>query len=309
MNTTYCITGVSGYIGRLLARRLASDPKNRVIGIDLNEPENLEEIKFHRSDIRDPNIASVLKAENVDVLIHLAFYTLPEGNAVEAESINIDGTKNILKALKEADATRLILASSSAAYGSHPDNPVPMSESQPLRPNRFFYYSWHKATQEELTQQFVNSHPAVKAIILRPCILIGPHINNPTGDSLKQKLLVYISGEQTPIQVIYEDDAVEAFRLAATSNSEGIYNVATDNTVTYPELAKMMNKRLILLPFWLLSRLATVGKWLRVSPVSATTLKFIRNPIVVDPSKFNQQFNFTPKYDSKQAFVQFVKEI
>jgi len=77
MNTTYCITGVSGYIGRLLAKRLASDPQNRVIGIDVNEPENLEEIEFHRSDIRDPNIANVLKAENVDVLIH----NLPGGSA------------------------------------------------------------------------------------------------------------------------------------------------------------------------------------------------------------------------------------
>ena len=309
MNTTYCITGVSGYIGRLLARRLAADPKNRIVGLDLNEPEDLGEIEFHRSDIRDPAIGSILKAEKVDVVIHLAFYTLPEGNVVEAESINIDGTKNILRALREAGAKRLVLASSSAAYGSHPDNPVPMSESQPLRPNRFFYYSWHKATQEQLTQDFVSSHPGIKAVILRPCILIGPHINNPTGDSLKQKILVYLSGQQAPIQLIYEDDAVEAFRLAAISDSEGIYNIAPDKTVTYPELAKMMNKKLILLPFWLLSRLATLGKWLGVSPVSGTTLKFIRNPIVVDPSKFNRQFDFTPKYDTKQAFVQFVQQI
>lgn len=309
MYTTYCITGVSGYIGRLLAGRLSGDSANRVVGVDFKPPENLGEIRFYKSDIRDPGIAGVLRAENVDVLIHLAFYTLPEGDAFEAESVNVDGTKNILQAAGAADVRRLVLASSSAAYGSHPDNPVPMSESHLLRPNKFFYYSHHKATQEELTRQFITSHPEIKAVILRPCVLIGPHINNSTGDSLKQKVLVYMSRNQPPIQLIYEDDAVEAFYLAATSNAEGTYNIAGDNTVTYPELARMMDKRLILLPFWLLSRLATVGKWLRISPVGATTLKFIRNPIVVDPSRFNQRFNFKPEYDSKQAFMQFINEI
>lgn len=309
MNTTYCITGVSGYIGTLLARRLASDPKNRVVGIDLNEPEKLKEIGFYQSDIREPGIAGILKAEDVDIVIHLAFYTLPEGNAAEAESINIGGTKNMLQAVGETDVKRLVIASSAAAYGSHPDNPVPMKESHPLRPNKFFYYSYHKAVQEELTQEFSKNHPEVKVIILRPCILIGPHINNPTGDSLKQKVLIYPSGEQPPIQVIYEDDAVDAFYLAATSGTEGIFNVAADNTVVYPELAKIMNKKLILLPSWLLSPLATVGKWLGLSPVSSTTLKFIKNPIVIDPSKFNKEFNFQPKYDAKRAFMKFAQEI
>lgn len=309
MTTTYCITGVSGYIGGLLAARLAGEGGNRVIGIDLKAPANPAGISFYQEDIRAAGIAEILRAEKVDVFIHLAFYTAPEGDSREAESVNVGGTRNILRAVEEAGVRRFVLASSAAVYGSHSDNPVSIKEAEPLRANDFFYYSKHKAQQEELTREFLGRNPRTRVVILRPCVLIGPHINNPTGASLREKVLIFIRGAQPPIQLIYEDDAAEAFYLAATKDGEGVFNVAAEGTLTYPELARMMNKRIILLPFPLLAALATLGKWLGLSPVSATTLRFIRNSIVIDPAKFNRRFGFKPLYDSHQAFRRFVSTL
>ena len=307
MTTTYCITGISGYIGRLLAQKLARESETKVIGIDLSAPADLANIKFYEKDIRDPAIEDIFKSEKVAVTVHLAFYTQPEGDAALAESINVGGTQNILQAAGNCGVSRLVLASSAAVYGSHPDNPIPMTESHRLRPNKYFYYSDHKAAQEKMINEFKQLHPEIQTIVLRPCVLIGPHINNPTGDSLRQKVLVFIKGQQPPIQFIYEDDAAHAFYLAAKSDSEGVYNIAGDGTLTYPDIAKLMDKKIILLPFGVLSVLANVGKWLNVSPVSSTTLNFIRNPIIVDPSNFNRHFNFKPKYDTSQALIQFKK--
>jgi len=303
--TTYCITGVSGYVGRLLAAKLLEQPGARVVGVDQTPPAGLDGARFHRCDIRDPRLADILRDEAVDTLIHLAFYTAPEGDAALAESVNVGGTRNVLEAAGAAGVKRLVLASSTAAYGSHPDNPVPMREDAPLRPNRAFYYSWHKAEQERLAAEFQQGHPAVKVAVLRPCVLIGPHINNPTGASLRQKILVYIKGDATPIQMIHEDDAVEAFRLAATGEAVGIFNVAGGKTLTYPDIARTLGKKIVLLPFGLLAALATLGKWLRVSPVSATTLQFIRHPIVADGSKFAAAFGFVPQYSVHQALEDF----
>jgi len=307
MSKTYCITGISGYIGKLLAQKLARDPENKVIGIDLIQPEGLETIKTYQNDIRDPAILNIFKKEKVEVVVHLAFYTAPEGDAVLAQSVNVEGTRNILAAAAKAPVGRFVLASSAAAYGSHPDNPIPMAEAHPLRPNRYFYYSDHKALQEKLAQEFKHEHPEIQLLILRPCVLIGPHINNPTGDSLKQKVLIYIKDKEPPFQLIYEDDAAEAFYLAAVHDAEGIFNIAADGTLTYPELANLINKKIILLPFGLLKVLANIGKWLRLSPVGAKTINFISNPIIIDPAEFNRRFNFTPQYDTIQAMIQFSK--
>ena len=309
MSKTYCITGISGYIGKLLAQKLVRNPENRVIGVDLTQPDGLEAIKTYQSDIRDPAILDIFKNEHVDVVVHLAFYTLPEGDAALAKSVNINGTQNILDAAGKAPIKRLVLASSAAAYGSHADNPIPMVETHPLRPNPYFYYSDHKAHQEKLAQKFKQEHPEIQLLILRPCVLIGPHINNPTGDSLRQKVLVYIKDKEPPFQLIYEDDAAEAFYLAAANDTEGVFNVAAEGTLTYPELANIINKKIILLPFGVLKVLANIGKWLRLSPVGAKTLNFISNPLIIDPSEFNRRFNFTPKYDTKQAIIQFSKTV
>lgn len=303
--TTFCITGVSGYVGRLLATQLSREAGARVVGIDKVPPKNLHGIVFRQCDIRDPALADILRDEAVDTLIHLAFYTLPEGDAALAKSINVGGTRNVLDAAGKAGIKRLVLASSAAAYGSHADNPVPMREEWPLRPNSSFYYSWHKAEQERLVAEFLRTHGDVATVILRPCVVMGPHIANPTGDSLKQKILVYIKGDATPIQMIHEDDAVEAFRLAATGDGIGIYNVAGEGTLTYPEIARALGKKIVLLPFGLLVALANIGKRLKLSPVSATTLQFIRYPIVVDGAKFRTAFGFNPKFDPLQALATF----
>lgn len=302
---TYGITGVSGYLGRLLARRLARDPEARVVGIDLRPPVDTAAIAFHRCDIRDRRLAQILADEQVETLIHLAFYTLPEGDAAIAESINVGGTGNVLRAAGMAGIRRLVLASSAAAYGSHRDNPVPLREEEPLRPNADFYYSRHKAEQERMAAEFQRDHPDIAVVILRPCALIGPHIDNPTGASLRQKVLIYVKGNTTPIQFIHEQDAAEAFYLAARGGEAGAFNVAAAGTLTYAEIAGLLNRKLVTLPYGVLAALATISRWLRVSPVSARTLGFIRHPIVVDAAKFGRSFGFKPRYTSREALMRF----
>ncbi len=130
-------------------------------------------------------------------------------------------------------------------------------------------------------------------------------MNNPTGDALGGRLLVYIRGNTAPIQFLHEDDAVEAFRLAAAGEAQGVFNVAADGTLTYPEIARILGKPLLLLPFRLLAALAGLGKRLGVSPVGAVTLRFIRHPIVVDSGRFRDAFGFTPRYDTRRALTAF----
>lgn len=305
---TFCVTGVCGYIGSLLAEKLAQLPDIRVVGIDIKPSCNLKRIHYRQIDIRGKKLSSTFKKEKVDTLIHLAFYTAPEGNEEEARSINVAGTANVLAAAKAAQVKRFVLASSAAAYGSHSNNPVSFKESDPLNPNDYFYYSAHKARQEELVGRFVAENPDIQTVILRPCVVIGPHINNDTGKTMRQKVLINMK-VAVPIQLIYEDDVAEAFFLAATGSQTGIYNVGTDGTLTITEIGRIMKKRVVLLPFKALYWLASVGKLLRISPVSGKTVEFISNPIVVDPNKFRQVFGFKPQYDTAGALRLFASSL
>ncbi len=303
--TAFAITGVAGYLGRLLAARLAAEPGHRVIGIDIAPPPDLPGLVYRRCDVRNPAIADVLAAENVDVLVHLAFLTDPEGDPGRARAVNIVGTQNLFTAAADAGVRRIVLASSAAAYGSHADNPLPLTEDAPLRPNADFPYSWHKAVQERLLARLAADHPGIETVILRPCAILGPHITNPTGAALRQPFLVTFSGPPLPIQFLSEADAVEAFRLAAAGAATGVFNVAPPDTLDYPGIARCLGKPLLRLPFPLLAGLAETAKRLGLSPVGRRTLAFIRHPIVIDGTRFRHRFGFRLRHNSRGALMDF----
>lgn len=306
---TYCITGITGYIGFLLAERILSQDEAKVIGVDIEPPEQLMEdyskdkFEYYQTDIRDREaVNTVMKKEQPHTLVHLAFYTAPEGDVNYAYSVNIDGTKNMLNAAADSGTRRILLLSSSAAYGSHPDNPVPLTEEHPLKGNENYYYSYHKQLQEEVFRTFLQSHPDIQYVIIRPCVLLGPHINNQTGDLMRSKILVNAKENRyVPVQFIYEDDAVEAIYHAVNSTVSGVYNIASEKTLTMPEIAELLNKPLIQLPLWILAPLAGIAKTLGFTPVGSRSLKFTTNPIVVDAGKYAETFGFKPRHDSEQT--------
>jgi len=137
------ITGVSGQIARALLPLLENDAEvDRVIGIDLIPPQQWETNKliFHSCDIRDPKIEQFFG--KVDVVVHLAFMIFfSYGNEAEADNVNINGSINVFETAALAGVRKLIVLSSIAAYGIHPDNDQPLTEKSPIRGNEDFYYA------------------------------------------------------------------------------------------------------------------------------------------------------------------------
>src|SRR3954447_17857555 len=105
--------------------------------------------------------------------VHPAFLIV--GGAEETtRAINIEGTLNAFRAAAEAGAKRFVYASSVAAYGFHPDNPVGMTEEWHVRPADRLFYAQEKAELEYLLQEEAAKHPEVGLYLLRPPIVVGP---------------------------------------------------------------------------------------------------------------------------------------
>jgi len=69
------------------------------------------------------------------VVVHLAFLVTGAASSEAIRSVNLDGTLNAFRAAAAAGVRRFVYASSVAAYGFHPDNPVGMTEEWPVRPS------------------------------------------------------------------------------------------------------------------------------------------------------------------------------
>lgn len=104
-NKTIFITGMAGSIGSELARQLV--PKNRVYGIDIDETrlfDLVEELRLEGYDIRgkvvDVRQKNLAVSLAIDIIFHCAArkHVSPmEETPMEAVSVNIEGTYNMLQ--------------------------------------------------------------------------------------------------------------------------------------------------------------------------------------------------------------------
>lgn len=136
MPTSVLVTGVAGFVGSNLAKRLL-DKGYAVIGLDnfsAGTPENVDHrVAFHQADIRSTDIYPLFSG--ADAVFHLAAKTcLPDcvQNPLEAASVNVLGTLNVLEAARRANVRKFVYADTSAEYEGINEFPTPENEVRPV---------------------------------------------------------------------------------------------------------------------------------------------------------------------------------
>ena len=279
------VTGVAGYLGGRLLALLDADPGvERVVGIDVAEPnEGSTKLEFHQMDVQDARLVKVLPG--VDVLVHLAFQVDPIRDEERMRRVNVEGTRNVLEAAGATGVTKLVYTSSATAYGAHPDNDFPLTESSPLRANRDFSSAWHKLETERLLEAFGEDHPEVVVTVLRPAIAFGPGVQNFVSRMLEAPRVTTVKGYEPPMQFVHEADVASALHLAVRNVLPGAYNVAPDGWLTADEILALSRKKRVELPeavaFSLGERLWRMG----LTEAPPGELHYLMHPWVVDNAK------------------------
>ncbi len=299
------ITGVSGYLGQLVLKRLEQNQSiQKMIGIDVKEPPGAKKLTFVKQDIRDKQIRAALKG--CDALIHLAFVVMPiRKSDAEIDSINVDGSKNVFQAAAEAGVQKIIYTSSVAAYGAWPDNPVPITEDWPRRPQPDFYYAKTKAMVENWLDEFEPHHPDVDIVRLRPHIFVGPTVYNLANEWFSKKIMAAIKGAKQYLQLVWDQDVVDAVCLSLKKNVRGAFNIAPDDWLDLQEVAKILNRPVITIPFGLAYVIAKMAWTLHVSEFfHPVWLKGARHPIVADNSKAKKELGWIPTKTTRELVAQ-----
>jgi len=131
------VTGGAGFIGSNLVDALIARGDEVVIidNLSTGKKEYLNpKAKFYEMDIRNLEAIKPLFA-GVDHVFHLAAFPRVQPSIedpVNANSINLDGTLNVLVAARDAQAKKVIYSASSSAYGDQAK--MPLSEDMPAHP-------------------------------------------------------------------------------------------------------------------------------------------------------------------------------
>jgi UDP-glucose 4-epimerase len=307
------VTGASGYIGSLLIEKLQQNPFiEKIIAVDVKKNiKDNEKVEFFYKDIRDPEICTLIRIYQINVVIHLAsIVNPPKGMSKEEQfSIDVKGTENILECAGKNMVQKFIITSSGAAYGYYPDNPIPIKESHPIRGNQEFAYSYHKRLIEKKLEQYRKKYPLMKQYVFRVSTILGKNTSNQITKLFENKFIIGIKGSDSPFSFVWDQDVISCLEQAIFSSSEkaGIYNLAGDGYLTIQEIATKLKKRVIYFPEKLLKILLKILYKFNLSPYSSEQVLFLKYRPVLDNTKLKQVFGYIPQKTSEETFDFFVQ--
>jgi UDP-glucose 4-epimerase len=302
----YVITGGSGYIGSrlvdLLERR---DDTEKIVICDVAAPKGYRpHTEYERLDVRDRQaVRSVLERVRPDVLVHLAFILNPSHDEEFAYNVDVNGTHNVLEAADKVGTRQVLVTTSGVAYGAFPDNPVPLTENDPVRGVAGFTYARDKTESDRLCQLWAATHPERVMTIVRPCIVFGPNVDNYLVRLwTKQPFAVDVGTIDRQIQFVHEDDVVEGITGLLLGRHAGAFNVAGDGLMTNGECAELIGTPVRKMPLRVYRGLARVMWKLRQSEVPPGGIEFALHSWLLSNEKLKRTTGWSPKYTSRETF-------
>src|SRR5256885_3971806 len=225
---TAFVTGGSGFIGGKLISRLIKDGHTvRALARSDSAAAKVSDLGATpaRGDLADP-AALRTACDGAELAFHSAAWTGPGGTWADFAGANVDGTRNVVNACRDAGVRRLVHVGTEAALMAGQPL-VNVDETAPLRPDSRAPYPATKARAERI----VVEAEGLETVVVRPRFVWG------AGDSTILPVLVsmvrsgkfaWIGGGGHLTATTHIDNTVEGLILAAERGKPGEAYFVTD---------------------------------------------------------------------------------
>ena len=306
------ITGVSGYWGSELARRLEHLPAVEYIaGLDSRPPAGgLSRTEFIRADIRNPLVSKLLPQTEVDTVVHCDVLLAPEpGKGPEQlHDINVIGSLQLLAACEQAETVNTIIVRGSAAiYGAEPNGPEFFTEDMarhfPLR-TRF------QRDIGELESYFENHsrrHPDATVMMLRYQPSLSAGLQSPLTRLLRQPFVPVPMGFDPLLQFVHGDDAVGALEASVMRPVPGAVNVAGPGSISLSRLLRLAGRVALPIPGALFGVALGAGSRLGLPRLPPEAVPWLRNGVTLDVTRLIEEVGYSPR-TTIETVERFIRE-
>lgn len=251
-NKRALVTGGCGFIGSHIVEKLLTLGAQVTILDDLSTGSRTniaavaDRVTLIEGTITDK--APCIRAlQDIDVVFHLAAYTSVPGSVAAPELchvINIDGTFNLLEAMRITGCKRIVFSSSSAVYGATEE---PCSEETPCKP--ISPYGFSKYMGELMLRQYALNY-GIDAVSLRYFNVYGerqnPHAQYAAvvakfKDAMNkdEPITIFGNGLQTRDYIPVEQVAYANVLLGSLVDEQlrgQVFNIATGRSINLLEL-------------------------------------------------------------------------
>lgn len=298
------VTGAAGELGSRVCAMVAADPTvSRVVALDSRPQRRLPDpIEVHQVELASTDLKPLF--EGATAVLHLAE---PEGPAVGSDISSPTGegaiARRVLDAAASVGAAHVVLLSSAVAYGAWANNPVPLTEDAPLRPNPGVAVASEKADAELAAAEWRDEHPGTTVTILRPTITVSAGANGWLARALGRSTAIPVTDDEPPAQFLDVADLASAVDLARRQRLDGPHNVAPDGWIsgdTVRALAGGVPR--LRLPERLAVRIAGLRWRWGVSPTPPELLPYTVHPWVIANDRLRAA-GWEPTASNEEAYV------
>jgi len=238
---TVLVTGATGFVGAAVARRLLDGGFSvRVMTRANSDTRNIDGLPVERvtGDLTDPGSLKAAVAGCRQVMHVAADYRIWVPDPVPIYAVNVDGTRNLLRAAAAAGVERIVYTSSVATLGLTKDG-TPADERTKVKIDDMIgHYKRSKFYAEEAVRGLVRDE-AVPAVIVNPSAPVGPRDIKPTPtgrmivDAAAGRMPAYVD---TGLNVVHVDDVAAGHLLALEKGVVGERYILGGENLTLREI-------------------------------------------------------------------------
>jgi UDP-glucose 4-epimerase len=249
------LTGGGGFIGTAVATALSARG-DEVTAFDLSESPALKalttrarNVTFAQGELTEwPQLAEAMKLSRPDAVIHCAAVVgiiNSLASPLYTMRVNVEGSLNVLSAMRLFDVPVLINLSSEEVYGAF--GPEPINETHPCFPVQ--PYGISKFAVEQLARDFARAN-GLSAIHIRTCWVYGPGLPRPRipktliEAGLEGRKLHIAKGAEYCVDQVYIDDLVQGILKALDNRTHrhDVYHITTGEAHSLAEMVAMIRE-------------------------------------------------------------------
>ena len=314
MGSVVLVTGVSRYLGGLLARRLSADPTvDRVVGVDVIPPaQDVGDVEFVRADIRNPMIGRVIESSGVDTVVHMNVIATPTfvGGRTPQKEINVIGTMQLLAACqKSSTVRRLVVKSSAAVYGSTPRDPAMFTEDMSAKRTPSGGFGKDSIEVEGYVRGYARRRPDTEILTLRFANIIGPRIRTSITDYFNLPVIPAPLGFDARHAVRARGRRHRRARAATTGDATGVVNIAGDGVVTVLQAASIAGRPVVRCRCSAAGFVGGLARRMGLADFSPDQMSFLAFGRGLDTTRMRSVLGFEPQFTSRGAFEDFARTV
>ena len=285
---TILITGMAGGLANVIATALKD--MYRIIGVD-SRPYRKRwpyDGKFIQVNYTKRVFSDIFRRYKPDKVLHLGRIADPHEKLYRRYNFNVMGTANILNLCDKYEVKTVVIFSTFHVYGAHQYNPANIEEEHPLRAGQIFPQIIDAVELDYLSTSYLWKNPSTRTVILRPCNIVGPNINNTMTRFLRRKFIPHLMGFDPMQQFIHEVDIAQAIKLVFQNKQvSGVFNLTGGGAVPIQKVIQMCQATPLPVPHYLaypaLGSLSIFG--IGFPP---HLIDYFRYPVVISDQKFRK---------------------